>query len=283
MPSVVIPAHNEEVLIGSCLRSVVESHVPGLEVVVVPNACSDRTAEIARGVCDSVKVVETIIPGKTKAINLGECHVKSFPRLFLDGDIVLEPGTLSAIFSTLGEKIKIASPRPIFETGHSDVFVRLFYRSLSANSYFAAGAPNGSGAFAVTETGRSRWGEFPDVIADDGFVERHFELGEACTVEGPGAVVRAPATVRALIDIKTRARLGQMQLSQLFPDLAERGRSSVGGTFRRLLAKPSLWASVPVYAGVRVAERLRAKRQARKSGFTGWLRDDSSRTPAEHV
>lgn len=50
--SVVIPAHNEEKYIGGCLRAIrkAASHVPegGVQVIVVANRCTDRTAEIAR-------------------------------------------------------------------------------------------------------------------------------------------------------------------------------------------------------------------------------------------
>ena len=50
--TVVIPAHNEEKFIGKCLESVIRAseHVrPGaVEIIVVANRCTDKTAEIAR-------------------------------------------------------------------------------------------------------------------------------------------------------------------------------------------------------------------------------------------
>lgn len=51
--SVIIPAHNEQRYIGSCLRAVrkAASYVPrgGVQIIVSANRCTDRTAEIARG------------------------------------------------------------------------------------------------------------------------------------------------------------------------------------------------------------------------------------------
>lgn len=281
MPSVIIPAHNEEALIGDCLRAVLADGIPGLEVIAVPNACTDRTAEVARGFGARVTVIETETPGKTNAVNLGERAAGTFPRVFLDGDVVLRPGALRSIFETLAGGVLIASPPPEFETGESDLGVRLFYKSLVANEYFGRGAPNGSGAFAVTEAGRARWGEFPKVIADDGFVELNFAGNEAATTAGPPAVVRAPQTFRALLKIKTRARLGQYELAEKYPDLIARREPSPGRTFSRLLASPRLWASIPVYGIVRLYERRAAKRLAAAEGFTGWLRDDTSRTIRE--
>src|SRR4051794_10857255 len=47
--SIVIPAHNEEAVLARCLRVLLAGSQPGeLDVIVVANACTDRTAEIAR-------------------------------------------------------------------------------------------------------------------------------------------------------------------------------------------------------------------------------------------
>lgn len=49
--SIIIPAYNEEKLIGRCLDSIVAASVPykdQVEVIVVLNRCTDRTEEIAR-------------------------------------------------------------------------------------------------------------------------------------------------------------------------------------------------------------------------------------------
>ena len=52
--SIVIPAHNEEALLPACLRALLAQDYDGpLEIIVVDNASSDHTAEVARslGVC----------------------------------------------------------------------------------------------------------------------------------------------------------------------------------------------------------------------------------------
>jgi len=47
--SIVVPAHNEEPLLPFCLGALLEQDYPGpLEIIVVDNASSDRTAEVAR-------------------------------------------------------------------------------------------------------------------------------------------------------------------------------------------------------------------------------------------
>ena len=57
--TIVIPARNEEVLIGQCLESIRSQDYPGelVEVIVVDDSSDDATQEIARrhgGVTDTV-------------------------------------------------------------------------------------------------------------------------------------------------------------------------------------------------------------------------------------
>ncbi|MHC4794519.1 MAG: glycosyltransferase family 2 protein, partial [Planctomycetota bacterium] len=104
MPSVVIPAHNEENLIVKTLRGVVADGIDGLEIVVVVNGSSDATAERARDFGHGVKVIETARPGKCNALNIGEEHLTRFPRVFLDADIELRPGTLRKIIDAAGRE-----------------------------------------------------------------------------------------------------------------------------------------------------------------------------------
>lgn len=277
MPSVIIPAHNESALIADCVRSVLADGIDGLEVIVIANACTDDTAARARAVDPSIRVIETATPGKTNAINLGERETDKFPRVFLDGDIVLRPGALRALIATLEGPVHLASPPPEFALERSSRGVRRFYRALECNDYFGKGAPNGSGTFALTDEGRKRWGEFPNIVADDGFVGLHFTPAEKATSPGPGAVVRPPIDLGTLIRIKARARLGTRELLERFPELAGNRTRTGGSTLRRLALDPRRWAELLVYVYVRIAERVVERRLARRGGPV-WLRDEGSRS-----
>lgn len=92
-----VPAHNEEVLIASCLESLRGQTVPAtsIRVVVVADNCSDGTAEIARS--SGVQVLErtdTDHRGKPKAIAwaLGRIDFSPFDALVIvDADTEVAP------------------------------------------------------------------------------------------------------------------------------------------------------------------------------------------------
>lgn len=53
--SVVVPARNEEEMIGACLESILRQEPPPHEVILVDNGSTDRTGEIGRSL--GVRVV----------------------------------------------------------------------------------------------------------------------------------------------------------------------------------------------------------------------------------
>jgi len=285
MPSIVIPAHNEANGIERCLRAVLGDGVPGLVVVVVANACKDDTAARARAFGGCVHVIDTPQGGKTNAMNLGERHLREhgldrFPRLFLDGDIELAPRSLAALFAaTEGSGARVVAARPDFDTDGCSVLVRLYYDAERFNPYHLTGAPNGSGTYCVNAEGRARWAEFPEVLADDGFVERQFSGLERQTVPGARARVRVPRTIAALRRVAARVRLGTAELDRIAPLRAD--QLAAGGTFaavfRSLAPNPLRWPALAVWTWLKVLERLESRKVASKRGIDRWQQDASSR------
>src|SRR4029453_13779336 len=91
MTSIIIPAHNEESVIRRGLHAVLDGAAPGeLEVIVVCNGCSDATADVAREFGIAVRVIETDVPSKSNALNLGDAAATRFPRFYLEADGTLD-------------------------------------------------------------------------------------------------------------------------------------------------------------------------------------------------
>ncbi|HZX03400.1 glycosyltransferase family 2 protein [Kribbella sp.] len=110
--SVVIPAFNEERFIEDCLRSLAgQDFAGGVEVVVVDNNCTDRTAEIARG-CGAVVVTEDV-PGVCAARHRGSAAARGEIVISSDADTVFDAGWLSRIdrsFREDPERVAVAGP-----------------------------------------------------------------------------------------------------------------------------------------------------------------------------
>ncbi len=71
--TVLIPAWNEAAVIGRTLAGLSPA-ANRLRIVVIANACTDATAARARQAAPGAVVLETPVPGKCAALNLGLSH-----------------------------------------------------------------------------------------------------------------------------------------------------------------------------------------------------------------
>ncbi len=285
--SIIIPAHNEARVIRRCLERVTSGLEPGeAEVIVVCNGCRDDTAAIAGAFGAPVRVIETTVPSKVNALNLGDEAAAGFPRVYMDADIRLEGRAIRRIAEMLEKgPCLAAAPSMQMDLDRSSWFVRAYYRIWSSLPYTREGFM-GVGAYAMSEAGRRRFGRFPEVIADDGYVRMFFMPGERTAVPDCVSVVQGPATLWDLIKIKTRSRLGLYQLRRRFPELfaREAAMKQYGAASRGILANPRLWPCAPVYLCVNLISKHRARRQMDRIEQYVWERDESSRlaeSPAE--
>ena len=278
MVSIIVPANNEEATIGRCLERLLSVEAsPRFEIIVVCNGCNDRTAEIARRFGDRVTVLETDVASKTHALNLGDEVAQTYPRFYMDADVVLSPGDIREIARTLETgRAMAAAPRMEMDFSRAGWGVRAFYRVWTALPYTRQGMM-GVGVYALSQDGRRRFGTFPDIIADDGYVRVLFRPDERTAVNGATSIVSAPSKLADLIKIKTRSRLGGYQLAQRFPELLENDDKHYGRAIRDLLGRPSIWPSIPVYLFVNLMARRRARRQFQNIDRYVWERDESSR------
>jgi glycosyltransferase involved in cell wall biosynthesis len=281
MASIVIPAHNEAASIERCLRSLILGAATGeLEIVVVANGCSDETAHVARGFGDQVRVIEVTLPSKANALNLGDREVSSFPRLYVDADVVMSCESVRAICTVLNEG-RVLAAAPAVDTvfpPQTSWWVRGYYDFWMALPYVREGMM-AAGAYAVSEAGRRRFGDFPDVISDDGFVRLQFEPAERVEVPAARSLVTAPGSLSDLVRIKTRSRVGAMQLKANYPELFARETRTkrYGVAMIEMLLRPRLYLCALPYLWVGLVSLVRARRQRQRLQHYRWERDESSR------
>jgi len=100
MISIVIPVHNAAGTLDECLQAIRQSDYAEYEVIVVDDASTDTSAELAsRYGCRVVPLPENV--GAARAKNLGAREAQGDVILFTDGDIVLQPDTLRLVAEDL--------------------------------------------------------------------------------------------------------------------------------------------------------------------------------------
>lgn len=279
--SVVVPAHNEESVISRCLASLLDGSAPGeVEVVVVCNGCQDATAEAARRAAPGALVLETPVASKVAALNLGDQHAHHFPRFYVDADVELPIGDLRTVATLLRQgDVHCAAPTPRFELADRPWAVKAFYQVWLSTPYHRE-QMIGSGVYALSGQGRSRFDDFPALTADDQFVQQLFGVSERRALPGASFTVHPPRNLRGLVNMRARAYRGNRELAG----------SGLAGTppppsgLRTALAMardPFKAPAVGVYVSVNLAAKALARRRGQR-----WERDDSARrlvTPSAPV
>ena len=273
--SVVIPAHNEESVLARGLGTLLSgARADELEVIVVANACTDSTAEVARE--HGVRVIETPVPGKAHALRLGDAAASTFPRLYVDADVDLTADSVRILVDTLAAPGVLAtSPAPRYDlTGMRPSARRLHkvHELLMADRRGLAGA----GVYCLNEAGHHRIAPFPDVISDDGFVHRSFAPGERVVSTGASSVVRLAPTFGASLRRRVRVRQGNQQLDALGLPLAE-GRLRLGSLGDLLRARKISPVDAGWYLALVSADRLQVWWRRLRGAEVSWGTDVSSR------
>lgn len=102
--TVLVPAYNEEAGIEATVRSLLASTHQELQIVVIDDGSTDRTAEIARGVGDPrVTVVQQPNSGKPGALSTGLGYARCDIIVMIDADTVFEPDALYRLIQPLAD------------------------------------------------------------------------------------------------------------------------------------------------------------------------------------
>jgi glycosyltransferase involved in cell wall biosynthesis len=284
MISIIIPACNEEAVIGRCIASILEAAEQGeVEIIVVANGCVDDTIGVARSFGGPVRVMECPQASKPAALNLGDASARGFPRFYLDADIVIGMPSLRAVAAALeaGSALVAASTCATRFLPGTSWSVKAYYAFWRALPY-VRDSMIASGVYALGREGRSRFGEFPQLISDDGFIRLQFRAEERVEVTDAESIVTAPTNLTDLVRIRTRSRAGWLELRRQFPEaFRDEARSknyirAMAGT----MARPRLFVAGLIYAWVFLVSRLRARKAIGGPRGYRWERDLSSRVGA---
>lgn len=278
MATVIIPAHNESGVIEACLDSIIEQ--PEVDhIIVACNGCTDDTADIVREKYPEIHCLDISTPSKVNALNEAEAFARelgiTFPIYYIDADTKLSENCVSGVNQYLKTTTTLlAAPTPIIDTSHSSWIVQTYYKVWVNLPYIKEGVI-ATCSYIITEEGRERFDKFPEVINDDGFIRCNFWNREISNVPATEIYIRAPKDIYSLIKIKTRARLGNMQL-QATGQCKIVEKKQYGSVMKsRLFSRH--WFSTLIYIGIASIIRIRSKKQFKHLKDYRWEKDLSSR------
>lgn len=100
--SVIVPAYNEENYLEETLKSVISQGIDDLELIVVPNGCTDETADVAERF--TPQIYDTKEKGISLAKNIGYQKANGEIIIFLDADTQMQDGLVDLITKSLQDK-----------------------------------------------------------------------------------------------------------------------------------------------------------------------------------
>ncbi|MEU8617782.1 glycosyltransferase [Streptomyces sp. NPDC048623] len=293
MPTIVIPAHNEERTLGRLLDRLLDGAAEReFDILVVCNGCTDGTAAVAAARGPAVRVVETPVPSKHEALRLGDRHAEGFPRLYVDADVELGAADVRALAAALAGPgaVLAAAPERELPMGGCSWRVRAYYRVWQRLPAVREGL-FGRGVIAMSGEGHARIAALPPLMADDLAASLAFAPAERAVVDGAKVVVRPPRTWRDLIRRRIRAATSTAQLEEQQRESADgpvpagpagagappSARTGLGDLRALLRADPTLLPAMLVFLSAALTARRGARRAVRARDFDTWLRDESSR------
>lgn len=282
--SIIIPAHNEASVIGRTLAQLSHAADDGvIEVIVVCNGCTDRTADVAR-TAPGVRVIEIAEASKTAALNTGDRNAGAWPRIYLDADIVAGLDSLLAVIDELESSSRIVAARPtaLYDTANAHFLVASYYRARTRIPSLHS-ALWGAGVYALNKVGHeSIGGQFPNVIGDDLFVDSHIDPQQKAILETQPVIVRTPQRPTDLIRVLRRNHQANTQYFRRegTDESAERVSDSTKlKTLRNIghsLHGPHSMLDALIFLAFATISRVSF---ARRDSTHLWQRDESSRTP----
>jgi cellulose synthase/poly-beta-1,6-N-acetylglucosamine synthase-like glycosyltransferase len=103
---VIVPAYNEEAGIAATIGSLLDTDYPGrLEVIVVDDGSTDRTAEIAASFTGvpGVRLIRKPNGGKPSALNAGVARARAEILVLVDGDTVFQRDTIGNLVAPMAD------------------------------------------------------------------------------------------------------------------------------------------------------------------------------------
>lgn len=226
--SIVLPVHNGERWIANKLKDIRNLEYPPelLETIVISNASTDRTLQIARENAGShVRVIEVAKPGKAAALNAGLASARGEIVFFTDVRQALPPECLHALIADFADpRVGVVSGELVISEGdrREEASVGLYwkYEKLIRSSQSRIGSvPGATGSIYAMRRNLTR--PLPEgTLLDDVYLPMcAYFRGYRITWEPEAKAYDEPASLKTEFRRKVRTLAGNYQLIPMFPRL----------------------------------------------------------------
>jgi glycosyltransferase involved in cell wall biosynthesis len=276
--TVIIPAHNEAQVIERLLKRITEDAQPGeLEIIVVANGCTDKTADIAAACGPMVRAVSIATPSKHEAFLAGDRLATDFPRIYVDADVEIGTEDLRALAEALGKPGVLAvGPSRFLELTDSPLLVRWYYDVWQRLPAVRDGL-FGRGVIGLDAAGHARVTALPRLMSDDLGWSLAFSDNERLVVGQARVVLRVPRTIADLLRRRTRAATGVAQLESTEGAPSSTARTRPADLLAMARQEPQMIPRILVFAAMALAAKRQGSKAARRGDYSTWLRDEGSR------
>jgi len=257
--AVLIPSRNEGPLIADTLDALAAQDFDGdLRVYVCVNGDSKGTFAIVEQarerLADRVRIEARELDKGSKPIALNTADEMAGDadfRIYLDADTKLTSNAVRALVAVLdSEEPRVAAPSKRLDPGPSWI-VNLCARSWMRLPWVQDEVP-GSGVVAVNRAGRTRWQQYPDVVADDGYTAWQFAPEERFIAREAASLLEFPDTVRGMFAAMSRWHSGGQQLDAS-PHKPPYGPAWQTGRRLRSMLHPGVFVAAVITRIARVA------------------------------
>jgi glycosyltransferase involved in cell wall biosynthesis len=282
--SVIIPAHNEAVVIARCLEAIFADAPANhnMQVIIAANGCTDQTAEIAKAAAPDALVLNIAQGSKTRAMNAANSESQHFPRIYLDADVQCSYSSLAALATVLEQPgVMTAAPEIRLDTSRLTWATRAYYRAWLRQPYATAGK-GGAGCYGLSREGFATIGPFPPIIADDFWIHTRFSDAQKryVTQDESGtpvfSIVHPPRTAMEQIRVEARRRIGNMEVHKSYPGPYLDEPGSQGGLRAAFSSGASLF-DLTVFFTLKACAALLARWRLKRGQGAVWSRDLTSR------
>lgn len=267
---VIIPARDEAEVLPTSLRSLLKQDYSGvMRLIISDNGSSDATVEVAKSWAEKferlgheVWVLHLPYGNKPAALNVADVAAEDLGRVYLDADIELSPNCITEIVAAMAPDSGALMCCPQMRIAPGGGWVTQRWGRAWTRLPWVSEDAIGGGVYAVNSEGRRRWEQYPNIVAEDAFVQVQFSRSERRVIPNCYFLIRLPEGFADLVRIRTRQLRGNRELSSHMSGDWGRASYPLGRRLKFVLTSPRLWPDLPVYLLVNLFAYHKARQRA---------------------